>query len=227
MGNYFRTLNEVDVSSFIEKKKNLSYLAWAHAWREVKLKFPKSYYTIYERPDGVFYWTDGRTAWVKTGVTIVDGEEDNQLKIEHIEYLPVMDFKNTSIPLEKITSMDVNKAIQRSLTKACARHGLGLYVYAGEDLPFESADDKERNEATCKEIITKIKTVVDEIKALDLPSDTQATLRDSISDIVKKYAKTKLGKPTADYRVISDVEQALMCLEDLENFKQDLSKVNQ
>ena len=46
-----------------------------------------------------------------------------------------MDFKNKSIPLESITSFDVNKAIQRSLTKACARHGLGLYIYAGEDLP--------------------------------------------------------------------------------------------
>lgn len=49
--------------------------------------------------------------------------------------LPVMDFKNRSIPLEQITSFDVNKAIQRSLTKAVARHGLGLYIYAGEDLP--------------------------------------------------------------------------------------------
>ena len=46
-----------------------------------------------------------------------------------------MDFRNNSIPLEKVTSFDVNKTIQRSLTKAVARHGLGLYVYAGEDLP--------------------------------------------------------------------------------------------
>lgn len=49
--------------------------------------------------------------------------------------MPVMDYKNKSILLENITSFDVNKAIQRSLTKALARHGLGLYVYAGEDLP--------------------------------------------------------------------------------------------
>jgi hypothetical protein len=64
---------------------------------------------------------------VKTGVTI-DG-------LEHIEYLPVMNYKNQSIPANAVTSFDVNKAIQRSLTKACARHGLGLYIYAGEDLP--------------------------------------------------------------------------------------------
>ena len=64
---------------------------------------------------------------MKTGVT-VNG-------IEHIEYLPVMDHRNKSIPLANVTSFDVNKAIQRSLTKAVARHGLGLYIYAGEDLP--------------------------------------------------------------------------------------------
>ena len=81
------------------------------------------------------YWTDGRTAWVKTGVTI-EG-------MEHIEYLPIMDYRNPSIPLEKITSMDMNKAIQRSLTKAAARHGLGLYIYAGEDIPLSEAEAKE------------------------------------------------------------------------------------
>ena len=56
-----------------------------------------------------------------------------------------MDFKNKSISLENITSFDVNKSIQRSLTKAVARHGLGLYIYAGEDLPEEEA--KKRTKA--------------------------------------------------------------------------------
>jgi len=123
----FETLNAVDCSAHIEKKNGLSYLSWAWAWAEVKKRYPTANYTIYEAPEASFYWTDGRTCWVKTGVTI-DG-------LEHIEYLPVMDFRNASIPLDKVTSMDVNKAIQRSLTKACARHGLGLYIYAGEDLP--------------------------------------------------------------------------------------------
>jgi len=59
----------------------------------------------------------------------------DDMAVEHIEYLPVMDFRNKSIPLDKVTSMDVNTSIQRSLTKAVARHGLGLYIYAGEDLP--------------------------------------------------------------------------------------------
>ena len=77
---------------------------------------------------------------MKTSV-IIDG-------LEHIEYLPIMDYRNKSIPLENVTSFDVNKAIQRSLTKALARHGLGLYLYSGEDLPeieIEKISAKDAN----------------------------------------------------------------------------------
>lgn len=125
--NYFSELNDINVNDKVEQKNGLSYLSWAYCWAELKKKHPDAFYTIYENKDGWFYHTDGKTAWVKTGVT-VNG-------LEHIEYLPVMNFKNQSIPVANITSYDVNKAIQRSLTKACARHGLGLYIYAGEDLP--------------------------------------------------------------------------------------------
>lgn len=125
----FAILNAIDCNEHTEEKNGLTYLSWAWAWRIVKQNFPNATYTIYERENGIPYFTDGKTAWVKTGVTI-EG-------LEHIEYLPIMDFKNKSIPLGNITSMDMNKAIQRSLTKACARHGLGLYIYANEDLPCD------------------------------------------------------------------------------------------
>ena len=137
----FDTLFKINVNDKIEKKGNLSYLSWSFCWAEVKKAYPDAVYTIYERetPTGpVFYFTDGRTCWVKTGLTI-NG-------LEHIEMLPVMDFNNRSIPLEKVTANDVNKAIQRSLTKAAARHGLGLYIYAGEDLPEEEAAAKKKEE---------------------------------------------------------------------------------
>lgn len=130
--NYFKKLNDIDVSEHIESKNGLSYLSWAWAWGKLKSNYPDAVYTIYENSDGLFYHTDGKSAWVKTGVT-VNG-------IEHIEYLPVMDNRNKSIPLSAITSFEVNKAIQRSLTKAVARHGLGLYIYAGEDLPESYVD---------------------------------------------------------------------------------------
>lgn len=131
MMSVFETLSKIDCSEHIEKKGRLSYLSWAWAWHILLTKYPDSFYTVYETPEGCFYFTDGRTAWVKTGVTVVDGEKSKEL----IERLPVMDSRNQSIPLDKITSFAVNTAIQRSLTKAVARHGLGLYIYAGEDLP--------------------------------------------------------------------------------------------
>lgn len=131
----FATLSTINCAEHIEKKNNLSYLSWAWAWQILKEKYPSATYTIYENKDGLNYHTDGHTCWVKTGVT-VEG-------IEHIEYLPIMDFRNASIPVGKVTSFDVNKAIQRSLTKAVARHGLGLYIYAGEDIP-DPYDDELR-----------------------------------------------------------------------------------
>lgn len=149
----FETLNAINVGEHIEKKNGLSYLAWAWAWAEVKKKYPAATYTIYENKDGWNYHTDGHTAWVKTGVTI-DG-------LEHIEYLPVMDMRNRSIPIENVTSFDVNKAIQRSLTKACARHGLGLYIYAGEDLPEAEQKPVERPDVSRQ-------TLLDQIFALDV-----------------------------------------------------------
>ena len=135
----FATLNAINVNEHVEKKKTggveLTYLSWAWAWAKVKENYPDATYTIYENADGWNYHTDGRTCWVKTGVTI-NG-------LEHIEYLPVMDYRNQSIPADNVTSFDVNKAIQRGLTKAAARHGLGLYIYAGEDLPEDERKQQE------------------------------------------------------------------------------------
>lgn len=149
----FQTLSAINVNDHIEKKNGLSYLSWPYAWAEVKKKYPAATYTIYENKDGWNYHTDGHTAWVKTGVTI-DG-------LEHIEYLPVMDMRNRSIPIENVTSFDVNKAIQRSLTKACARHGLGLYIYAGEDLPESEQKPVDRPDVSRQ-------TLLDQIFALDV-----------------------------------------------------------
>ena len=151
--NYFLELNNINVNEHTEQKNRLTYLSWAWAWAEIKKKYPDSTYKIYENENGWFYHTDGRTCWVKTGVT-VNG-------IEHIEYLPVMDYKNRSIPIESVTSFDVNKAIQRSLTKAVARHGLGLYIYAGEDLPEEESQEKKNETESEKQ--NRIKGIVPDL----------------------------------------------------------------
>ena len=122
----------------------MTYLPWAFAWGEIKKLYPESYYTIYENAEGLNYHTDGKTAWVKTGVTIVWEEDGVRKQLEHIEDLPVMDMRNQSIPIANLTSTAVNKAIQRSLVKACARHGLGLYIFSGEDLPEDESPARMR-----------------------------------------------------------------------------------
>jgi len=143
----FETLNKIDVNEWTEKKGNLTYLSWAHAYRAVKELFPLMEYKTYENDLGFNYHTDGNTCWVKVSTTIED--------LEHIEYLPVMDFRNKSIPKDVVTSMDVNNAIQRALTKSLARHGLGLYIYAGEDLP-QPKEVEKINAAQVKLIQTRI-----------------------------------------------------------------------
>lgn len=173
----FEALSAVNVNGHTEKKNGLTYLSWAWAWAEVKKAYPDAQYKIYETPEGCIYWTDGRTCWVKTGVTI-NG-------LEHIEYLPVMDFRNASIPAEKVTSTDVNKAIQRSLTKACARHGLGLYIYAGEDLP-ETAQTQEPQQE-------KVNPAVERLAA-----------RAQCQRVVKDYCKRTGADEAGAWKVIAD-----------------------
>ena len=190
--NYFKQLNSINCNDKTEKKNGLTYLAWAYAWGEVKKLFPESTYTIYENANGWFYHTDGNTCWVKTGVTI-NG-------IEHIEYLPVMDYKNRSIPVEQVTSFDVNKAIQRSLTKAVARHGLGLYIYAGEDLP---EDDNQVEQPIQPSTAVQARKAAAKRVADNKPSDNKPYTPMSEEDywkIIKAYAEGRKTKTGGDYR---------------------------
>ena len=123
----FATLSAISIKDKIQKKGKLDYLSWANSWDILKKHYPQAQRTVYENVMGLNYHSDGTTAYVKVGIAI-DGQE-------HIDYLPIMDYRNNSIPLAKITSMDVNTAIQRSTAKAIAMHGLGLSLWTGEDIP--------------------------------------------------------------------------------------------
>ncbi len=126
----FETLSKIAVKHLVSKKGGLDYISWADAWSLLKTNCPDATRNIYEHEaTGLNYFTDGNTAYVKVGVT-VDGEEI-------IDCLPIMDFRNKSVTVDKLTSMDVNKAIQRSTAKAIAMHGLGISLYSGEDIPAE------------------------------------------------------------------------------------------
>ena len=126
MSSIFETLSQINVNKHTERKGRFTYLSWAWAWGELLKRYPKSRRWVYE-PEGLPYISSPAGAMVKVGIEI-NGTE-------HIEYLPVMNHQNKCIPIDQVTMMDVNKAIQRCSVKAIARHGLGLYIYAGEDLP--------------------------------------------------------------------------------------------
>lgn len=139
--NFFKILSNVDVSKLIQKRNGLDYLKWSDSWRIIKDNYPESYYTVYENKDSLNYHTDGRTAWVKVGLTLVYEDNGETKSLENIEYLAIMDYKHASIPLDKIRSTDVVNTIQRALCKCAARFGAGIALYASDvdDLPSNGA----------------------------------------------------------------------------------------
>ena len=127
MNNYTK-LASLHIKDKVERKGKMDYLSWANAWHMLKTEYPNAQRKVYESDHtGLNFFTDGSTAYVKVGIIVND--------LEHIDYLPVMDFRNKSVSLENVTSMDINKTIQRSTAKAIAMHGLGLSLWTGEDVP--------------------------------------------------------------------------------------------
>ena len=151
----FRKLYEINVNDKTETKEGLTYLSWAWAWAVVKSECPDATYNIKRFENGLPYVYDANTGYmVFTDVTI-DGTT-------HEMWLPVMDSHNRAmksepytittkygkeIRVEAATMFDINKTIMRCLVKNLAVFGLGLYIYAGQDLPdVEMSDDEKRAE---------------------------------------------------------------------------------
>ena len=159
--NTFKELAAVNVKDRLEKKGRFDYLSWAYAWAMVKDRHPDSQRKVYESESTELnYFTDGRTGYVKVGVTVQG--------VEHIDYLPIMGNNNQSLTIDQITSFAVNKTIQRSTVKAIAMHGLGLSLWAGEDLVdiSEAAPAvKPSAKATLKKTHEKWNDVVNYVKA--------------------------------------------------------------
>lgn len=127
--NYFARLNAINVSDNIEKKGGFSYLSWPFAVAQLRLADPTATWTVI-RFNGLPYLATEAGVFVEVAVT-VQGVTLSQIH-------PVLDGRNR--PLIAPTAFDVNTSIQRCLVKAIALHGLGLYIYAGEDLPQPVAD---------------------------------------------------------------------------------------
>lgn len=152
---YFDALCSLDMNDKVEKRENLSYLSWANAWAEFKRAYPSATYRIVKDPiTNLPYFADERTGiMVYTEVTVDD--------ITHEMWLPVMNTSNKAMKLEPYTykvydkfkkeyvertveaasMFDINKTIMRCLVKNLAMFGLGLYIYAGEDIPEKMVED--------------------------------------------------------------------------------------
>jgi hypothetical protein len=132
----FERLSSINVNEHVEKKSNLTYLSWAWAWTATKTECPDATYKI-----GQTEYDEALGFMCHTSVTI----EDETLEM----WLPVMDGANKSMKktaysyssrygdktVEAATTFDINKTIMRCLVKNLAMFGLGIYIYAGEDLP--------------------------------------------------------------------------------------------
>lgn len=173
----FQTLNAINVNEHVEKKKTgeknpdgsekfLSYLSWVWAWGQVKQLYPDATYEVRHWGDKPYLNDDQLGIMVETSVTI-SGETITM-------WLPVMDSKNKAMKeqpytyktkygdktVDAATMFDINKAIMRCLAKNIAMFGLGLYIYAGEDLPEEEAAQAKND------MEQKIAKAVAEMKAV-------------------------------------------------------------
>ncbi|MAK54374.1 MAG: hypothetical protein CML17_00740 [Pusillimonas sp.] len=126
MSSTWETLSKIDVSEHTEEKNGLTYLSWAWAWGKVKDNYPKARY-VKRIWDTELPYTKDDQGYAYVEVTVIIGDE------EQSELMPVLDYKNQSV--KNPNSFQVNTALQRCLAKCCAMHGLGHYIYAGEDLP--------------------------------------------------------------------------------------------
>lgn len=127
--NRLDKLLKLDVSKMTEKKGGFTYLSWANAWLEFIKIYPSAVYEIKKNDKGMPLFGDNKIGFMcYTTVTAND--------ITHEMWMPVLDFKNKAMLNPNM--FDVNKSVMRCLTKNLAMFGLGLYIYAGEDLPTES-----------------------------------------------------------------------------------------
>lgn len=135
MSNYFTDLLTVNVSEHVEKKNGFSYLSWPFAVAELRKRHPDSTWNI-ARFDGRPYMETPAGIFVEVAVTV------NGITLSQIH--PVLNHSNK--PIREPNAFDINTSIQRALVKAIALHGLGLSVYAGEDLPPDGKKDEDENE---------------------------------------------------------------------------------
>lgn len=217
MTKTFEELYRLDVSGHVEKKGKLSYLSWAWGWAEMKKADPNAKVLVHEFPEYIAvgdtvqtifkpYLKDSSGAWVKVSVTMND--------ITESEFLPIMDMRNQSI--QEPNSMDINKSIKRCFVKALALHGLGLFLYVGDDLP-EAEPPKPATAIQIKALTKEIERMAELAgiayekaekgilthlniakKLKDITNEEYGTMLDYINKTIPVYEKKAKEKAAAD-----------------------------
>lgn len=187
----FQEVYSINVNDKVEEKDGLSYLSWAYAWAEFKKIYPEAIYEI-KRFDGKPYIYDENLGYmVFTSVTAES--------LTYEMWLPVMDGKNKAMKsesytyttkygektVEAATMFDVNKTIMRCLVKNLAMFGLGLYIYAGEDLPEEA---KKPFTMTDEKVLTLRALLQEKVGKSNL------VFEDMLNELLKEYKVDGLEK---------------------------------
>ena len=183
----YRVLSKININEHTEEKNGLTYLSWAWAWDTLMSIYPDSYTEINRPETGLPYWTDGKTCWVDVSVTIE--WNDGKWARTRSEVFPIMNYSNRSIPADKVTSFDINTALQRAWTKCIARHGLGFYIYAGQDLPNEEYEARRQAEEEAKK---KLASDAEIAKVLSLYTEEE------IAKMLKRLKKSNPSELTAE-----------------------------
>ena len=178
----YAELRKVDVSKYVEKKNGLTYLSWAWAVDQLLMQDPTA---TWEYAEPKMF---GHTMMVFCTV--------NAFGVSRTAQLPVMNHRNQAV--ENPDSFQVNTAMQRCLAKAIALHGLGLYIYNGEDLPPLSEEELKRLEEEKKALENATLTKDDIQKIADLAgkvgSDVEKIAAFYKVDSLAKVPRTQYGK---------------------------------
>ena len=181
--NYFAALSAINVNDHIEKKGGFNYLSWPWAVSQLRLTDPAACWEV-KRFDGLPYLACEIGVFVEVAVT-VQGITLSQLH-------PVLDGRNR--PILAPTAFDINTSIQRCLVKAIALHGLGLYIYAGEDLPgavsADAANDEPKNTGGAP---TKLTEVTGSSRPFSPPQRPAAGRVDHSITLMQQRAITRLA----------------------------------
>lgn len=187
----FNELNSRNVNDNVEKKNGLNYLSWAYVQQELTKLDENFQHRFIEFPSTDSDREDIFLPYLKTEEGYMVCVEITLFGVTKREWLPVLNYKNQTIPKGSATTFDINKSMKRVFVKCAAQFGLGNYLYLGEDgpeQPFESASDAE-----LKDVDKKVKELAPLMK------------------ITESQLKKKMNIPQK--LSSSDAEEALMRLD--------------